>query len=52
MNQSFTHLVFGDHNPVGQRIRIAHGENGALADDGWYEIVGMVRDVGWQMPEP
>jgi len=52
VNQSFTHLVFGDHNPVGQRIRIAHGEDGAPADDGWYEVVGMVRDVGWQMPEP
>jgi hypothetical protein len=23
-----------------------------VADDGWYEVVGMVRDVGWQMPEP
>jgi putative ABC transport system permease protein len=52
VNQSFTHLVFGDRNPVGQRIRIAHGENGAEADDGWYEVVGMVEDVGWQMPEP
>jgi len=52
VNQSFTHLVFGDHNPVGQRIRIAHGEDGAVADDGWYEVVGMVSDVGWQMPEP
>ena len=26
VNQSFTRLVFGDHNPVGQRIRIAHSE--------------------------
>lgn len=53
VNQSFTRLVFGDRNPVGQRIRITHSEeNGVPADDGWYEIVGMVRDVGWQMPEP
>src|SRR5262249_13614412 len=53
VNQSFTRLVFGDHNPVGQRIRIAHSEeDGAQADDGWYEIVGMVKDIGWQMPEP
>ena len=52
VNQSFTHFVFGDRNPVGQRIRIAHGEIGAVADDGWYEIVGVVRDFGWQMPEP
>ncbi len=52
VNQSFTHFVFGDRNPVGQRIRITHGEIGAVADDGWYEVVGMVRDFGWQMPEP
>ena len=52
VNQSFTRLVFGDHNPIGQRIRITHGEIGSVADDGWYEIVGMVKDVGWQMPEP
>jgi hypothetical protein len=52
VNQSFTHFVFGDRNPVGQRIRIAHGEIGAVADDGWYEVVGMIRDFGWQMPEP
>jgi putative ABC transport system permease protein len=53
VNQSFTHLVFGDRNPVGQRIRLMHSEeDGAAADDGWYEVVGMVRDIGWQMPEP
>jgi predicted permease len=53
VNQSFTHLVFGDHNPLGQRLRITHSEeNGVPADDGWYEIVGIVNDVGWQMPEP
>ena len=52
VNQSFAHRVFGDRNPVGQRVRIAHGEVGVLADDGWYEIVGVVRDFGWQMPEP
>jgi predicted permease len=53
VNQSFTRLVFGDRNPVGQRIRLAHSEeNGVPADDGWYEIVGIVKDIGWQMPEP
>jgi putative ABC transport system permease protein len=53
VNQSFTHLVLGDRNPVGQRIGITHSdEEGVVADDGWYEVVGMVRDVGWQMPEP
>jgi hypothetical protein len=29
----------------GQRIRIAHGEIGAVADEGWYEIVGVISDV-------
>jgi hypothetical protein len=53
VNQSFTHLVLGDQNPVGRRIRITHSEeDGVAADDGWYEVVGMVRDVGWQMPQP
>lgn len=53
VNQTFTRLVLGDRNPIGQRIRIGHSEeDGVVADDGWYEIVGMVRDVGWQMPEP
>ena len=23
-----------------------------MADDGWCGVVGMVKDVGWQMPEP
>ena len=52
VNQSFARLVFGDRNPVGQRIRITHGEIGNAADDGWYEVIGMIRDFGWQMPEP
>ena len=53
VNQSFTHFVLGDRNPIGQRVRLTHSEeDGAVADDGWYEIVGMVKDVGWQMPEP
>ncbi len=53
VNRSFTHFVFGDRNPVGQRIRLTHSdENGAPEDDGWYEIIGVVKDIGWQMPEP
>jgi hypothetical protein len=53
VNQSFTYLVFGDRNPVGQRVRVTHSEeDGVVADDGWYTVVGVVKDVGWQMPEP
>ena len=53
VNQSFTHFVFGDRNSVGHTIRVIHSEeNGIAADDGFYEVIGVVKDVGWQMPEP
>jgi putative ABC transport system permease protein len=52
VNQSFAHHVFGDRNPVGQRIRIVSGEVDAQAGEQWYEIVGMVKDFGWQLPSP
>jgi len=55
VNQSFAHYVFGDRNPVGQRIRILAGEDadpGLVSGDDWYEIVGMIRDFGWQLPRP
>jgi hypothetical protein len=40
--------VLHDRNPVGQRIRLSHGEIGNAADDGWSEVIGMVRNIGWQ----
>jgi predicted permease len=52
VNQSFAHYVFGDRNPIGRRVRIVGGEIDSLAGDQWYEIVGMVRDFGWQLPRP
>jgi predicted permease len=52
VNESFARHVFGDRNPVGQRIRIVSGEVDTLAGDAWYEVVGMVRDFGWQLPLP
>lgn len=52
VNQSFARHVLGDRNPIGQRVRIVSGEIDAYAGDKWYEIVGMVRDFGWQLPEP
>jgi predicted permease len=50
VNESFTHHVFGDRNPIGQRIRIVSGEIDSVAGEDWYEIVGMVKDFGWQLP--
>ena len=52
VNQSFARNVLGERNPIGQRIRIVAGEVDALAGDQWYEIVGMVKDFGWQLPRP
>jgi predicted permease len=52
VNQSFAHHVFGDRNPIGQRIRVVSGEVDAVTGEEWYEIVGMVRDFGWQLPLP
>lgn len=52
VNQSFARYVLGNRNPIGQRVRIVSGEIDAYAGEQWYEIVGMVRDFGWQLPEP
>ncbi|MEX2572155.1 MAG: ABC transporter permease [Gemmatimonadota bacterium] len=52
VNQSFALHVFGERNPIGQRVRIVGGEISSLAGEEWYEVVGMVRDFGWQLPLP
>ncbi|HEX6316199.1 MAG TPA: ABC transporter permease [Gemmatimonadaceae bacterium] len=52
VNESFVRYVFGGRNAIGQRVRIADGEISSLAGDTWYEIVGVVRDFGWQLPRP
>jgi len=52
VNQSFVRYVFGGRNAIGQRIRIGEGEINVGAGDDWYEIVGVVRDFGWQLPRP
>jgi putative ABC transport system permease protein len=51
VNQSFARHVFGDRNPVGQRVRVVSGEDESVAGEEWYEVVGMVKDFGWQLPE-
>ncbi len=52
VNQSFARHVLGDRNPIGQRIRIVSGEIESLAGEEWYEVIGMVKDFGWQLPRP
>jgi predicted permease len=52
VNQSFARYVLGERNPIGQRVRIVSGEIDRYAGDQWYEIVGMVKDFGWQLPRP
>lgn len=52
VNESFARHVFGGRNAIGQRVRITGGEIGSLAGEEWYEIIGVVRDFGWQLPLP
>ncbi len=52
VNESFARHVLSDRNPIGQRIRIVSGEIDSLAGEDWYEVVGMVKDFGWQLPRP
>ena len=52
VNESFARHVLGQRNPIVQRVRILGGEIESLASGEWYEIVGMVRDFGWQLPLP
>jgi hypothetical protein len=52
VNESFARHVLGSRNPIGQRVRIVTGEDERVAGETWYEVVGMVRDFGWQLPLP
>ncbi len=52
VNQGFVQYVLGGANPLGQRIRIVAGEVDAATGDTWYEIVGVVQNIGWQLPRP
>ena len=55
VNQSFVRLVLGDRNPIGRRVRYTHFEDRSprkLAEpSAWYEIVGVVRDLGMSIGE-
>jgi putative ABC transport system permease protein len=52
VNESFARYVFQGRNPIGQRIRIVAGEVESVGGKDWYEVVGMVKDFGWQLPLP
>ncbi|MEP6496163.1 MAG: ABC transporter permease, partial [bacterium] len=52
VNQSFARYVFGGRNAIGQRIHIGNGEDERVKNKDRYEIVGVVKDFGWQLPEP
>jgi predicted permease len=52
VNEAFARHVFGARNPIGQRIRIVSGEDMDATSKEWYEVVGMVRNFGWQLPLP
>ena len=52
VNESFVKYVLGGRSPIGQRVRVESGEDKSVAGKEWYEIVGMVKDFGWQLQEP
>jgi predicted permease len=52
VNESFARYVLGNRSPIGQRIRIVSGEVDSFAGEQWYEVIGMVKDFGWQLPLP
>jgi putative ABC transport system permease protein len=52
VNESFATNMFGQRSAVGRRVRIVAGDDGPVAGEPLYEIVGVVNDFGWQPPEP
>lgn len=47
VNQSFVRLILGGSNPIGRRLRYRPLEDGSTStSEPWYEIVGVVRDMG------
>jgi hypothetical protein len=52
VNESFVRYALGGRNAVGQRIRVLAGENSRVASKDWYEVIGVVKDFGWQLDEP
>ena len=52
VNESFAHRVLGDRNPIGRRLRYTQMEERDLTEPTeWYEIVGVVKDMGTSTDE-
>jgi putative ABC transport system permease protein len=49
VNQAFATNAFGPRNAIGQRIQIGEGEVRLGVEDQWFEIVGVVKNFGWQL---
>src|SRR6185503_10037576 len=56
VNQAFARNVFGQRNAIGQRVRLlsynADETLFGVDENQWLEIVGVVRDFGWQSSRP
>jgi putative ABC transport system permease protein len=53
VNEAFARHVLGGRNPIGQRVRILQGEDmRGISKEQWFEVVGMVKNFGWQLPQP
>lgn len=52
VNEAFARHVLGGRNPVGQRVRVTGGEDESVTGKEWYQIVGMVKNFGWQLQQP
>lgn len=56
VNQAFARNVFGGRNAVGQRVRLTSYDSDetlfGIDTAQWLEIVGVVKDFGWQSTRP
>jgi predicted permease len=56
VNEAFARNVFGPRNPVGQRVRLRSYQSEltlfGIDTTQWLEIVGVVKNVGWQPLKP
>ena len=56
VNEAFARNVYGGRSPIGQRLRlVSYNSDESLFGvdkDQWLEIVGVVRNFGWQSSRP
>jgi putative ABC transport system permease protein len=56
VNESLARNVFGQRNSVGQRVRLLSYDSDetlfGVDKNQWLEIVGVVKDIGWQESRP